>query len=186
MSASRGDAPENFDSRPPRELATGADGPAHRLGDLLERHLEHVVKHERHPLTGTQPPQHLQQRGADLVVEGDPVGGIDFPRRGGHRERPTRRVVRGGREPTAAGPDRAGLRRPSARHGRRRSATHRYAKAEGTPPARRLLPPRRRRASDRRGSPGTGGGCATPLRPTVNRSCSNDESADRKVTRTGV
>ena len=61
---------------PPRELATGADGPAHRLGDLLERHLEDVVQDERHPLTGTQPPQHLQQRGADLVVERDPVGGI--------------------------------------------------------------------------------------------------------------
>ena len=43
---------------------------------------EDVVKHERHPLTGTQPPQHLQQRGAYLVVERDPVGGIDLPRRG--------------------------------------------------------------------------------------------------------
>ena len=70
-------ASENLRAGPPGELATGADGPAHRLGDLLERHLEYVVQDERHPLTGTQPPQHLQQRGADLVVERDPVGGID-------------------------------------------------------------------------------------------------------------
>ena len=67
---------------PPGELTTGTDGPAHRLGDLLERQLEYVVQHERHPLAGAQPPQHLQQRGADLVVEGDPVGGIKVPRGG--------------------------------------------------------------------------------------------------------
>ena len=52
-------------------------------------------------------------------------------------------------------------RRPSTRHGPRRSARGRRARAAGTPPARRPLPLRRRRASDRRGSPGTGGGCAT-------------------------
>ena len=49
------------------------------LGDLLEGHLEDVVKHERHPLAGTQSSQHFQQRGAHFVVEGDPVGRIRLP-----------------------------------------------------------------------------------------------------------
>ena len=57
-----------------RELTTCPDGPPHRLGDLLERDTEHVVQHERHPLAGTEAPQDLQQGGADLVVEGDPIG----------------------------------------------------------------------------------------------------------------
>ena len=60
----------------PCELATGADGPAHGLSDLLERNLEHVVQHEGHPLAGREPPQHLQHRIADLVIEGDPIGRI--------------------------------------------------------------------------------------------------------------
>ena len=41
-----------FRPRAARQLAAGADGAAHRLGDRVERHPEHVVQHERHPLTG--------------------------------------------------------------------------------------------------------------------------------------
>jgi len=73
--------PRELGAGPPRELATGADGPAHRLGDLLERHLKDIVQDERHALTGTQPPQHLQERGADLVVQRDPVDGVGLVRR---------------------------------------------------------------------------------------------------------
>ena len=40
------------------------------------------MKYERDPFARAQPPQHLQQRGAHLVVEGDPVGRIGFMRRG--------------------------------------------------------------------------------------------------------
>ena len=36
------------------------------------------MQHERHPLAGTQPLQHLQQRRANLVVEGDPVGRLEL------------------------------------------------------------------------------------------------------------
>ena len=75
--------------RPPRELAAGADRPADGVGDLVERHGEHVVQHERDPLRRAQPPQHLQQRGTDLVVEGDAVGGVG---RAGRRRRIGRSV----------------------------------------------------------------------------------------------
>ena len=61
----------------PGELPTRPDGPAHRLGDLVERQLEDVVKHEGDPLAGTEPSQHLQQRGANLVVESGPVGRLE-------------------------------------------------------------------------------------------------------------
>ena len=89
-SAGRGAGVGELRPGPARELTTRADGPADRLGDLVERHREHVVQHERHPLPRAQPAQHLEQRGAHLVVEGDAVGGV--VRAGGRR-----RVVSGGR-----------------------------------------------------------------------------------------
>ena len=75
-SATRGEAPLNFAARSPGELAAGADGPPHRFGDLLERDLKDVVQDEGDPLAGCEPAQHLQQRTADLVIEGDPIGRI--------------------------------------------------------------------------------------------------------------
>ena len=47
-----------------------------RLGNRVERHAEHVVQHKRHPLPRAEPAQHLQQRRADLVVQGDPIGRV--------------------------------------------------------------------------------------------------------------
>ena len=64
----------------PRELPTRPHRPAHRLGDLVERQLEDVMQHEGDPLAGTQPSQHLQQRGANLVVESGPVGRLEVGR----------------------------------------------------------------------------------------------------------
>ncbi|GAB4598045.1 hypothetical protein MOKP4_43630 [Mycobacterium avium subsp. hominissuis] len=65
----------------PGQLAAGANRAAHGVRDGLEGHPEHVVQHEADPLPRAEPAQHLQQRGADLVVEGDPVGRVE-PRRG--------------------------------------------------------------------------------------------------------
>jgi hypothetical protein len=72
--------PRELRPRPARQLTTRADRPAHRFRDLLERHLEHVVEDERDTFTGTQPPQHLQQCGAHLVVERHAVGGVGLTR----------------------------------------------------------------------------------------------------------
>ncbi len=90
-----------FRPRAPRQLTTGAHRAAHRLGDRVERNPEHVVQHERHPLAGAEPAQHLQQRRADLVVQGDPIG----------RVQPTRLVERGHLWADVAGPLVAGARR---------------------------------------------------------------------------
>ena len=72
----RGAASANFARARRASWRHVPDRPADRLGDLVERHREHVVQDERDPLPRTQLSQHLQQRGADLVVEGDAVGGI--------------------------------------------------------------------------------------------------------------
>src|ERR1700712_1856245 len=65
-----------LDPRPSRELAARPDGPADALGYLVERHREYVVQNERDALPRTQMPEHFEQRAADLVVEGDAVGGV--------------------------------------------------------------------------------------------------------------
>lgn len=58
------------------ELAAGSHRAAHRRRDLLERHCEHVMQDERHPLTGAQRAQHLQQGTAYLIIQRDPIGRI--------------------------------------------------------------------------------------------------------------
>ena len=65
-----------FSPGTPRQLSAGADRAAHRFGDRVERDPEHVVQHERHPLTRTEPTQHLQQRRSDLVIQGDLIGRV--------------------------------------------------------------------------------------------------------------
>ena len=52
----------------PAGQLTGGDGGAlYNRGDLLERHGEHVVQHEREPFGGGQGVQHHQKRQADRV-----------------------------------------------------------------------------------------------------------------------
>ena len=50
-----------------RELACRLGRPAHDVGDLVERHREHVVQHERNPLSGCKQVEHDEQRGPDGV-----------------------------------------------------------------------------------------------------------------------
>jgi hypothetical protein len=61
---------------PPGQLTARRCGLADGLGDSAEGHLEDVVQDEDDPLSRAEPLQHDQQGEPDLVVEGDPVGGI--------------------------------------------------------------------------------------------------------------
>ena len=56
-------------TRPARELAGGGYAPLHDRRDLLERHSEHVVQHEREPLGGCQRLEHHQKRQSDRIGE---------------------------------------------------------------------------------------------------------------------
>ena len=65
---------------PARQLPGRVRRPPHDRGDLVERHGEHVVQHERQPLRGSERVEHDQQGEADRVGEQrfvlriDPVG----------------------------------------------------------------------------------------------------------------
>ena len=87
---------------PAGQLAAGGRRFAQRLRDGGERHLEDIVQDERHPFSRRQAVKHDEEGEADLIVEGNPVGGVD---RRGRRRRETGgldggRVVR----PVALGP----------------------------------------------------------------------------------
>ncbi len=64
----------------PRQLTAGTDRAAHGLRDRVEGDTEYVVQHEGDPFTGAEPAQYFEQRGADLVIEGDPVGRVEAAR----------------------------------------------------------------------------------------------------------
>jgi hypothetical protein len=103
-----------FRPRTPRQLTTRAYRAAHRLGDRVEWNREHVVQDKRHPLAGTEPAQHLQERRTDFVVQSDPIS----------RVHPTRLVERGHLWVDVAGALVAGARRthlieaePASHHG---------------------------------------------------------------------
>ena len=52
---------------PAGELPGGLDRPVDDRRDLVERHREHVVQHERQPLVGLEGVEHDQHRQPDLV-----------------------------------------------------------------------------------------------------------------------
>jgi hypothetical protein len=58
-------------------LTAGRSRTTDGLADGFEGHLEYVVQDEDHSLGWCQPLEHDQQRQANLVVEGDPVGRVD-------------------------------------------------------------------------------------------------------------
>ena len=60
-----------------RELARRGWRPADDRGDVVERHAEHVVQHERHALGGSQRIEDDQQRKPDRVAQEGFLLGID-------------------------------------------------------------------------------------------------------------
>ena len=72
----RGGRPHAVHARaaaPSRPAAGTRRASARRLGDLGERHGEDIVEDEGHPLGGREGLEHHEQRGADGVVQGDPL-----------------------------------------------------------------------------------------------------------------
>jgi hypothetical protein len=59
-----------------RKLLGRVRGAAHDHTDLVERHREHVVQHERKPLRGTERVEDNEQRGADRVGQHRLVLGV--------------------------------------------------------------------------------------------------------------
>jgi hypothetical protein len=67
------------------ELAGRGRGAFDDGGDLVERHGEHVVQHEREPFGGCERAEHDEQGGTDGVDHHGPVcrvGGVGGGRRG--------------------------------------------------------------------------------------------------------
>ena len=137
-------------ARPRGELAHRVRRAADDLRDLRERHVEHVVQHERGALGGRELLEHGQQRVADALVERHAVGRI------GVAPRPARAATARRTPPARA---RAERRTSSASRAtvvvshasRSRIVSGPAAGAAATPPARRPPPRPGRRAGCRRG-----------------------------------